>query len=513
MRLAARFLAFAALLALLPADLGAQERECTIATRDPAGRTVREPGSDVYLMHDPFTVICEDGAQLRANSGRYDASIGEVYLVGEVYFEDGDRVLTSNEATYQVEIARLHARGEVVFVDRAEGSTLRGPDLEYFQATEERPLTQMIATLRPTLTLTSRDTMRGADSVADPLELVADRVTMIGEDDLTAIGDVVITRSDFRATSGEARYNTATEDLELRENALIIGDEFELTGEVVQTRVADGEIEYLHSRTNASLRGEEIDVEGSDLQLYFRESLLQRAIARVARGEADRAIARSSTFRIEADSLDATFVDERIEQVVAVGSAFALTMDTTDTASSAPATPGDEEFGDEPAAEGSEETVFESDWIRGDTIVGYFEPRPPTEPDPLDATPLESAVEPVEPVEDARPEVELRRLVARGAAQSLYRVASENAANGDTKNLNFLVGAVIELDLADGELQVAHVEGLQVGVYLEADPVPATDGAGADDANEAADPADSGATDVDAPDADVDAPASTPGGV
>src|SRR5690606_20647045 len=148
----------------------------------------------------------------------------------DVHFEDSDRALTADEATYYRSVGRLWARGNVVFVNRVEGSTLRGPELEYYRQTDERPLAQVLATRRPELTIEPDE----QDPEGEPLVVVADRLLILGDDDLSAFDSVVITRTDMRATSAEARYNSTTEDLELRGDAVIVSDDYTLAGEVIQ---------------------------------------------------------------------------------------------------------------------------------------------------------------------------------------------------------------------------------------------------------------------------------------
>jgi hypothetical protein len=448
------FLLALALVALATADLSGQNRECFFNMRDPTGRAqqVGELGSDIVLLHDPFLVNCSDGAQLRANSGRFNRTAREVYLFGDVFFQDGERTLVAQEANYYVSSALLHARGNVQFTDRVEGSTLVGPELEYFRATDERPVSRMNASGRPRLTMMPK----GERENREPFDLIADRVAMIGQDDLSAFGSVEIIQGDLRATSGEARFNNLTEELELRQRANIRSDDYELSGEVVQGRLSDGSLQELHALTDAILQGEDLRVVGHELHLYFEEEALSRAVARGNQEEDGvRARADSRTFRLEADSLDAVFVDERLDQVVAIGDARGEAIDTTSAAP--PVASGD-------MIEPSPELVA-TDWIRGDTIVGYFVAR-------SDTVTVDQPV-----VDPERPQVDLERLVARGEAQSLYRMKPEEANDPKQRNLNFLVGDLIELELIDGELEVARVEGLKYGVYLEAEtpntPVPA----------------------------------------
>src|SRR5690606_21108772 len=180
-------------------------------------------------------------------------------------------------------------------------------------------------------------------------------------------------------------------------------------------------------------------------------------------------------------SLDAVFDEQRLEVVTAIGDARGESVDTTaigaDTSAATPLAgdplgvqeqedtlPGDPTPdadvaiadsvgvpaepdrlpGDSiPAVDPAALDLLARDWIRGDTIIGYFEP---AEPDSMAA---DSAVaDPTRPPADSLaggdggdpPPVEMRRLVALGSAQSLYRMTPRGReGNPDTgPNVNFL---------------------------------------------------------------------------
>ena len=465
-------------LLLLPVGVEAQERRCDIVSQ---GRIAQEDnfGLRLVIFHDPFTVRCTDGAELRANQGTLNDMSRELDLIGNVFFQDATRSLTADHATYNSSIGRLWAQGNVVFTNRAEGSTIRGPELEYYRVMPDRPVAQVTASQRPHLTLRPRQAREG-----EPLELDADRVVIYGDDDLTAYGSVVITRPDLRATSGEARYNAATEGLELRQNARITSDDYDLTGEVVTARMTEGALEHIHARTGATLTGGELNVTGADLQLFFEDELLQRTVATSRTGEGEsgpRAVARARAFMLEADSLDAILPGQRLQQVVAIGRARGEAIDTTaagtdtaavvagaepEAAADTAAAPAETRVAAAPAADTAATfsaelesagalgslALISRDWIRGDTVIGYFE---------AGGGP---AVEGVEP--DTA--VVLRRLVASGSAQALYRVQRDQTV--DQKAVNYLSGEIIELSFDEGELQVAEVTGMRRGLYL--DPIP-----------------------------------------
>jgi lipopolysaccharide export system protein LptA len=435
----------ALLLLLLPlAAESQQQRSCNIAESE---RITREEfaGVAIITLHGPFRIVCNDGAVLRASSGVVNETSRDVTLTGNVFFQDPEQVLTAQQAFYNTATGRLHALGSVVFTNRTEGSTLRGPELEYYRALPERPEALVIAPQRPRLTLQPRQ--GGADG--EPMELDADHVVIRGNDDLHARGSVVITRSDMRAVAGEARYNGDTEALELREAARITSDDYELAGELVNARLREGAMEHLRARTDAALTGEDLRVTAADLELFFENERLQRTFARMdpavdAAAQA-RPVALARTFRLEADSIEAVTPDQRLEQVIALGAARGETIDTLRVQTEPPA-------GSPAPGAAARLALLENDWIRGDTVIGYFVPRAPG----AEASGAEDAG------------VTLQRLLARGAAQSLYRAAPEgDEANPENRGINYLSGAVIELTFEDGELQVAEVQGLRRGLYLE----------------------------------------------
>lgn len=538
-----------ALLWLLPAaatELQAQTpagggRLCTLRV-EPGGVTSRQ--GSLMEIHDPFQFICDDGANLRANTGTYDQVAQVVTLVGGVYFEDASRSLTSDRAVYNNATGVLHATGEVVFVDREEGTTLSGPELEYFRATETRQEALVNAFGRPRLTMQrlalgpeapeSVQPEEPADTAGMPLTIDADRMTIVGNNDLTAIGNVVIQDDDIRAVADEAEQRGTEETLELRGSAAIHSQEYSLSGEVIFATVPEGEIREVEARGDAQLVGEDLDVDAPRIDLTFAESLLQRS---VARGDSMAApgvqpIASSPTFRLQADSIDAVLPGQRLEMVVAVGNARGESIDTTRAEGAgegmasleatldavaggavdtlAVAGNGESEDGvlgdplpadddsrlalpdsltapaDTTALDNARRLV-QNDWITGDTITGYFASVVAVPEDsvaivgegeegqPLETVPLVNAMGADTVAADTT--LVLERLVAVGAARSLYHVApEEDAAPGTLPGLNFLSAAHIELIFGDGQVQVANVEGLRRGLYLDPQPPAAAEG-------------------------------------
>jgi lipopolysaccharide export system protein LptA len=470
-----RLLPLALLLAAAaPAAAQEQPRKCDILY---SGRIDNAP--DVATFHDPFAFRCEDGTELRADRGTLDRLGHELHLVGNVDYRDPTRRLTAADAVYNNEIGRLYATGNVVFIDDTQGMTIRGPELEYFKELPPgRPQAQVNAGQRPHLTLRPKP-KAGAPGAApadqEPLEIDGDRMALVGENDLSMFGNVVIVRPDMRATAGEARYNGATEGLELRQNAQIQNADYTLRGEVVQARMPGGELQHVESHTHAFLQGKDLTVTAAELQMFFEAGELQRTVARGGGTAVERPLAISKSFQLQADSLDALMPAQQLETVVAIGDARGESVDTaradslgTRIASADTTVDADSASTPSPTpAAAAKLALVDSDWIVGDTITGFFASVPDT-------------VKAKEPAADdslrSDSTVVLKRILAQGSALSLYRIetekpappaAGEAAPPQPRKGINFLSGSEIELTFEGGDLQVADVRGLQKGLYLD----------------------------------------------
>ncbi|MBW3629898.1 MAG: hypothetical protein KY464_11445 [Gemmatimonadetes bacterium] len=472
-----------ALAAASPA--AAQTSECNPVDL-PEVEEVYQGAGDIATVQGPFLIRCVNGAELRANQGTLNRLTRELFLVGKVDYRDAQRTLTSDQATYTSITRRLYATGNVVFTNIAEGTTIRGPELEYFATTPERPEPQVNAGSRPHLTLMPRDTAR-SDA---PLEIDADRLNVVGSDNLTAFGSVVITRPDLNATADEARYQGGTETLGLRGKAVVKGKDNVLSGDTIVAELEKGALQEVRSRGDAVLEATDMRVTAPDVQLFFREELVERTVARSdSSAPASRPLAVTKSFRLEADSIIAVTPKQELERVNAIGRArgetktFRLVGDsieaiapgrqlervtavgrargeTVDTTASAPAA------GSADTATAEAPSLIASDWISGDTIIGHFARG-------------DSATAPA-PTEAADSAVELQRIVARGTALALYRLERDSARAEPAGNaaeqpsgrraVNFVSADAITLTFAAGEVDVAELHGVRRGIYL--DPAP-----------------------------------------
>ncbi|HEU4884888.1 MAG TPA: OstA-like protein, partial [Longimicrobium sp.] len=425
----------------------------------------------------PLLVRCSNGEELRADSAVLYEAINEVHLFRRVDYQDPTRSLTSDYATYNGNNGRLWATGSVVFTDKNRGSTLRGPNLEYYRAGPERPDAQAIATERPHLTVAPKPGRGG-----DPMEIDGDRITSVGEKFMTAEGNVVIEGKEMDAWAQEAYYDADAERMELRRDARAKGESYELTGDFIQTDLTEGSVDEVLSRGNARLVETRLRVTGPQLRLFFARDSLQRLVSGQVPGRASdstavkgRSVALARGFRMEADSLDALTPGQRIRQVIAIGTAEGQSWDTTRVA------------GPDPADATAPDTVGglalgEQDLIFADTITGFFKDDtvaivPATRRDSIQAVAGDSASR---AARSDSTQAELERMLATGNARSLYRLTPSRQEAADTttkRGINYVIADTIDLSFTDGEVHIATVRGLKRGVYL--DPVKA-DSAGGD---------------------------------
>jgi lipopolysaccharide export system protein LptA len=448
------------LICVFPSAAEAQADACWLNPSTHRLDVRMEEGSRVAYTIYPV-VTCSGGARITAEEGTLYESRGEVHLIGNVRFTDPDRSLTSDQAIYTSGDGRLHATGNVVFSDRVDGMTVTGPELDYYRATPTRPESHAIARQRPHLTMQPRP-RPGAEQRpggGEPIQVDADEMTMFGNDRFTAIGRVEIRRSDFQAFSSRAEMDQVQEQIELRGNSRVHSEQFDLAGDWIDMSMPGDRLERVVAQHDAWLVGDDLRVDAPDIQLFFTDDELQRLVART-RGDTDdaRPIASARGFRLEADSLDAIMPAQQLERVIAVGTARGETVDTLALPAGRLAQPL-------PAGELASGEV---DWIVGDTVTGFFarvEPVVAEEPDDMSITDEEPT---------DRPEVRMERIIAQGTARSLYRIRNEREGAQTRPGLNYLIGEIIELTFAEGELEVADVRGLSRGVYLDPEPAAET---------------------------------------
>jgi len=276
-------LALASLAVLALAAPAAAQNTCNLIRQEGSWSSIGDPANRVISAQGPLLVRCSNGEELRADSAVIYQTTNEVQLFRQVDYQDPTRSLTSDQATYNSQTGRLYATGNVVFVDKQKGSTLRGPELEYFRAMAGRPEAQMTATQRPHVTVRPKNSNNASGANGsrrrEPMEIDADRVTSVGDRLLTGTGNVVINDNGTRSTAEEAYYDQAAEHVELRRNAKVDNEKYHLQGELIVSDLKDGSVSKVVAQTNARLVSERLTVTGPQLQLFFERDLLQRMVS------------------------------------------------------------------------------------------------------------------------------------------------------------------------------------------------------------------------------------------
>jgi hypothetical protein len=118
--------------------------------------------------------------------------------------------------------------------------------------------------------------------------------------------------------------------------------------------------------------------------------------------------------------------------------------------------------------------VIAHDWMRGDTITGFFAP----DPNAAAGKGADSTAAPKANTEKSGEQTEgepkrakavLERLVAvgeQGHARSLYRMR-EKGKEGEPPNVNYLVANRIVLVMRDGEVKDVEADGPIQGMHLQ----------------------------------------------
>jgi hypothetical protein len=243
---------------------------------------------------------------------------------------------------------------------------------------------------------------------------------MEGDSLAFASGRVVITRTDVIARGDSAAMDQGREWARLMRAPIIEGRgerPFTLSGTVIDLFARNRALERVLAKGAGRVVSEDMTLTSDTLDFRMEKALLQRAFA----WGRSRARAVSPTYDIVSDSMDVHMPAQQLQQVFAVRDAYAQSRpDTTRI------------------------RTTDRDWMRGDTIVGTFEPPPAADT-------------------SARPRI--RELRANGSARSYYHLAQ-----GDTVNtmpaLNYVVGRSITVAFADQQVRMVSVREEASGAYL-----------------------------------------------
>lgn len=440
-----------------PATARAQTQECELlpGARE-ATRTIYR-GHELVHISGPANFACPNGVILRADSAVGSPGSGEIELIGHVFYQDSVKTLNAGWARYLREESRLLARDQVELADRKSRSVIKGAEMEYLPANERRPEAETIIQGRPHATFYQQDQGDAAagDSVPPPLEVDADLMRIFGDNKFLALGQVELTRGETRGYAREGEFDQTGQLIILTGSARLEGEAYKLAGDRIEATLASEKLEEVIARRDAVLEGEDMDLRAPELRVFFEDGEVHRLIAirggetgegggRSARDgstSSPRPVVLSRELQLTADSIDALLPGRQMEQVVAVGNAYAVrTADSLDV--------------------GLPE-VIAHDWLVGDTITSYFAPAEKPAPDTRPADESNG--------KEGEQRVVLERLVAvgeGGRARALYRIR-EKGREAEPPGANYLVAERIVLIMAEGEVKDVEADGPIEGMHLQ----------------------------------------------
>jgi len=434
----------------------AQTQECELLPGAREATRVLSGGVDLVHISGPATFACPGEIRIKADSAVGNAATGEIELIGRVFYQDSIKTLNADWARYMRVEARLLARGEVELTDRKSRSVITGEELEYLPANENRPESEAIIQGRPHATFHQQPdpNTTSPDSVPEPLEIDADLMRIYGENRFVALGQVELTRGDIKGYAHEGEFDQGGQLITLSGSARLEGESFKLSGERIEATLESEKLREVIARKDAALEGEDMDLRAPEIHVLFEEGEIHRLVAvqeKVVGESGESVLATSSArpivvsreIRLTADSIDALLPGRQLQEVVAVGGAYAVRVaDSLDVG-----------LPDEIA----------NDWLVGDTITSYFVPSAKSAAD--------SAAAEIEKSSNGEKgeRVVLDRLVAVGAdgrARALYRIR-EKGRESEPPGVNYLIANRIVLVMAEGEVKNVEADGPIEGMHLQ----------------------------------------------
>ncbi|MDE3128994.1 MAG: hypothetical protein KGL38_13375 [Gemmatimonadota bacterium] len=424
---AARRGALAALLVAVPAAVRAQGGSpvrCNAINTDSTRQvSIKSPTGkyDTYLGGGVIVRCPSRKIDLRADSMEQYGDQQRFYLVGHVYYQEPRFTLRSDFLNYFMNEERVLATGHVD-ATMPTGSRLVGPTATYLRPIPgRRPLAQMSADQRPTITLVQQDS---AGRPMPPMEVVADHVFMNGDSLVYAGGKVVMTRQEFVANADSMFLDGRTEVMHLYRDPRIEGKSntrpFTLVGLLIDLFSHDRKLRRVVARGKAVATSQDITLHSDTIDLRVNNDVLEEAVA----WGPHRASAKSPTDSLLADSLDVLMPDQHVREIHALGKAYA-----------------------ERKPDSLKFRTKDMDWLRGDTVIAYFDSVPPR---------------------DTAKGPRIRRLVAIDSASSYYNMAPRDTTLC-VPAVSYSKGQRIVVTFGDKGVSNVDVAGKTMGLLAEPD--------------------------------------------
>ena len=297
----------------------------------PALRHTESPDGEVADFFSGRTRFTCGTATMEADSAVSYDTRGEVYLVGDVAYQDSVRSLDSEFLTYYERADLIVASGDVRLVRQADNSTLEGPRVEFLRAVSGvDELT--IARGRPHMTFYPE-----GDEPGEPFDVDADRIVFAGEDEARAYGEVLIERSDLTGEADSIRLTRIEEMGWMWGDPWIDAEDVRLEGDTIRFRSEEEALKEVHAIGEGRAIGESFEVIGEIIDVALTDDEPERVWAH---GEGlSRAI--SGGHDLYGDSLEFAMFESSIDTVYAIGEAVAVSGGDVESTESEPSSPPD----------------------------------------------------------------------------------------------------------------------------------------------------------------------------
>jgi hypothetical protein len=361
------------------------------------------------------------GIVLRSDSLEHYGDEGRLFFIGHVDYTEPRLKLKSDQLTYFQRDERLLATQNVT-ARLPTGSTLKGPQLEFFRAVPNiRPRQSATAIGRPTIALVERDAQGRAQP---PVNVTGNTVYLLGDSIVAAQGSVEVVRPNLTATGDSLYVDNGTGLLRIMRTPKIVGTKgrpFTLVGEEIDLLSKGRKLDRVLAKSAAEATSEDLNLKSDSIDFRVTDDLLQRAIA----WGKSRARATSPTQTIVSDSIDVLMPAQRVREMHAVRGASAEGMPDT-----------------------TKFRTTEKDRLTGDTIVAWFD---------------------TIPARDTSSKPRIRELVATGHATSLQHLPPRDTSSCvRLPAINYVRGRVITVDFDSAKVKTVLVtDSLAGGMYLE----------------------------------------------
>ncbi len=361
---------------------------------------------------------------LLADSAEYYGDRDLLYLIGNVSYRESRAKIDAQHMTYWTVDGHLLAEGDVYAVTE-KGATLRGPVADYYRAVPGiRTSPSLAATGRPKLAMPQVDSATG--EVKDTIHMTADRITSENDSLIYAAGKVEIDRTEFRATGDSAFFDQGSGRAKLMLNPVVNAAQkdrpFTLKGGVIDIFSTNKKVDRVVASPDGEAVSNDLQLFADSIDMRIQDNQLNRAMA----WGKTRARAESPSNTIIADSIDAIMPNQRVRELHAIGNAYATTVPDTNTI-----------------------TTDERDWMRGDTVIAYFDSIPAAQADSNATPPIKTIISSVD-------------------AKAYYHLRNNDGVK-DKPGVNYVRGREINIDFADRQVQTVTVVDQATGVYLEAE--------------------------------------------